>query len=242
MNKKENVSSKAMILAAGMATRLKPITNTIPKALVKVEGHTLLEGAIQHLADHSVREIIINVHHFAGQITSYLDQNKNFGLNISISDESERLLDTGGGLIKASGFFRDGGPFFVRNVDIISDLNLNRLKEYHLQSQALATVAVRRRETSRYFLFDRDHRLCGWTNLKTGEKLMSSDPGEEPEMLGFSGIQIIDPKIFPLITEDEVFSLTSLYIRLAKNYLIKGYLDTESTWKDMGNSPAELIK
>jgi NDP-sugar pyrophosphorylase family protein len=137
--------TKAMILAAGLGTRLRPITNNIPKALVKVEGKTLLELAIQHLAKFGVRDIIINVHHFADQIISYLDENKNFGLTISISEEREQLLDTGGGLKKAAWFFADGGPFFVRNVDVISDLDLNRLKEYHQSSNALASLVVRKR-------------------------------------------------------------------------------------------------
>ena len=175
MNTKKEVSCKGMILAAGLGTRLRPITNSIPKALVKVDGRTLLEGAIRHLADHGVKEIIINVHHFSEQIINYLNQNKNFGLNITISDESDQLLDTGGGLKKVSGFFNEGGAFFVRNVDIISDLDLTRMMEYHLKTHSLATIAVRKRDTSRYFLFDQDYRLCGWTNLKTGERILSYD-------------------------------------------------------------------
>ncbi len=242
MNTKQNVLGKAMILAAGLGTRLRPITDTIPKALVKTNGRTLLEGAIRHLADYGVKEIIINVHHFADKIIFYLDQNKNFGLNISISDESDHLLDTGGGLKKVSGFFTGGVPFFVRNVDIISDLNLHHLMEYHVQSQAIATIVVRKRETSRYFLFDHDHRLCGWTNLKTGERILSFEPSEDPGMLGFSGIQVLSPEIFSLITENGKFSLTSLYIRLAKYHLIRGYLDNESIWKDAGSLPEESVK
>jgi NDP-sugar pyrophosphorylase family protein len=226
-----------MILAAGLGTRLRPITDSIPKALVKVEGRTLLEGAILHLADHGVKEIIINVHHLADQVTDYLSQNKNFGLDITISDERDQLLDTGGGLNKASGFFKEGGPFFVRNVDIVSDLDLTSMMDYHLKFHSLATLAVRRRATSRYFLFDHDHRLCGWTNLKTGERILSSEPVTEPEMLAFSGIQILNPKIFRLITEQGKFSLTNLYIRLAKDNLIKGYLDTGTVWKDAGRKP-----
>jgi NDP-sugar pyrophosphorylase family protein len=223
-----------MILAAGLGTRLRPLTNTIPKALVKVEGKTLLEMAIQHLAEYGVRDIIINVHHFADQIITYLAEHKNFGLTISISEEKEQLLDTGGGLKKAAWFFGDEGPFFVRNVDVISDLNLNALKEYHYSSKALASLVVRKRETSRYFLFDQEHRLCGWTNLKTGAKILSAEPVGDTEMLGFSGIQMLNPEIFSLIKEEGSFSLTHLYLRLAKEQLIKGYLDTVSSWKDAG--------
>jgi NDP-sugar pyrophosphorylase family protein len=225
---------RAMILAAGLGTRLRPITDTIPKALIKVDGRTLLEGAIRHLANYGVKEIIINVHHFADQIIRYLNQNNNFGLNITISDEKSQLLDTGGGLKKSSGFFAGREPFFVRNVDIISDLDLKNMMEYHLQSHALATLAVRKRETSRYFLFNYDHRLCGWTNLETGEKILSSESSRNLQMLAFSGIQILNPEIFALITEEGKFSLTTLYLRLAIDHLIKGFMDRGSVWRDVG--------
>jgi NDP-sugar pyrophosphorylase family protein len=237
VNTGQEVSYKGMILAAGLGTRLRPVTCSIPKALVKVDGLTLLEVAIRHLADHGVKKIIINVHHYAGQIIDYLDQNKNFGLNITISHESEQLLDTGGGLKKASAFFQGDGSFFVRNVDIISDLDLTSMMENHLKSKSLVTIAVRRRATSRYFLFDQDQRLCGWKNLKTGEKVLSYKPLTDPEMLAFSGIQILNPEIFPLITEEGKFSLTSLYIRLAKDHLIKGFIDNGNVWRDAGKHP-----
>jgi NDP-sugar pyrophosphorylase family protein len=225
---------KAMILAAGLGTRLRPVTDSIPKALVRVGGVTLLENAIRHLADYGVTDIIVNVHHFADQVIKYLDQNKNFGLNISISDERDQLLDTGGGLKKAAGYFDDGSPFIVRNVDIISDLNLSRMLEYHVKFMPLATLAVRKRDTSRYFLFDQDQRLCGWTNLKTGEKVLCSDSLQSMEMLAFSGIQVVDPKIFNLITEEGQFSLTPMYLRLAKDHRIIGYRDEGSEWRDAG--------
>jgi len=229
-----------MILAAGLGTRLRPVTNTIPKALVKVGGRTLLEGAIRHLAESGVKEIVINVHHFADQVIQYLNQNRNFGLNITISDERDQLLDTGGGLKKVFRFFAGGKPFFVRNVDIVSDLDLLSMMEQHLRSHALATLAVRKRETSRYFLFDPGHRLCGWTNLKTGEKILSVESGLNLEMLAFSGIHVLNPEIFSLITEEGKFSLTSLYLRLAKDHLIKGFMDRGSVWRDVGKDPGEL--
>jgi NDP-sugar pyrophosphorylase family protein len=229
-----------MILAAGLGTRLRPVTDSIPKALVKVDGRTLLEGAILHLAEYGVKEIIVNVHHFAGQVVQYLHEKNNFGLDITISDESDQLLDTGGGLQKASGFFTGKDPFFVRNVDIISNLDLYRMMEYHRQSHALATLAVRKRETSRYFLFNRDHRLCGWKNLKTGEQILSVQSLANPEMLAFSGIQVVSPEIFNLITETGKFSLTALYLRLAKDQLIKGFIDDGSVWKDVGKDPSGI--
>jgi len=229
-----------MILAAGLGTRLRPITNTMPKALVKISGHTLLEGAIRHLSDYGVKEIVINVHHFADQVIQYLNQNRNFGLNIIISDERDQLLDTGGGLTKVSWFFTGGKPFFVRNVDIVSDLDLHNMMEQHLKSHALATLAVRNRKTSRYFLFDPDHRLCGWTNLKTGENILSIESKMNLEMLAFSGIQVLSPEIFTLITEEGKFSLTSLYLRLAKDHFIKGFQDRGSIWRDVGKSIGEI--
>ena len=223
-----------MILAAGLGTRLRPITDSIPKALYKVGGRTLLEGAIRHLADNGVSEIIVNVHHFADQIIDYLSQNKNFGLEIVVSDERDQLLDTGGGLKKASAFLSGKESFIVRNVDIISNLDLQTMMNFHLKSHALATLAVRKRETSRYFLFNDKHRLCGWTNLKTGEKIFSSVPATIPEMLAFSGIQILSPEIFNLITEHGKFSLTGLYLRLAKDHKIIGFRDTGTIWRDVG--------
>jgi NDP-sugar pyrophosphorylase family protein len=236
----QTIPYKAMILAAGLGTRLRPITDTIPKALMKVDGRTLLEGAIRHLANYGVKEIIINVHHFADQIIQYLDRNSNFNLNITISDEKDQLLDTGGGLKKSSGFFHGREPFFVWNVDIISDLDLHSMMEYHIQSHSLATLAVRKRETSRYFLFNPGHRLCGWTNLKTGEKILSFESSGNLEMLAFSGIQILNPEIFTLITEEGKFSLTTLYLRLAKEHLVKGFMDRASIWRDVGKEPGEV--
>lgn len=229
-----------MILAAGLGTRLRPVTDILPKALVKVGGKTLLESAIRHLAGHGVKDIIINVHHFADQVIDFLARNNNFGLNISISDERDQLLDTGGGLVKASAFFTGKGPFFVRNVDILSDLDLNKMMEYHQQSKAVATLAVRIRETSRYFLFDTDHRLCGWTNSKTGEKVVASGSGKNLEMMAFSGIQVLSPEIFNLVTETGKFSLTPLYLRLAKDHLIRGFPDNSSLWKDVGKNVQDV--
>ena len=237
MNSDPAFPNKAMILAAGLGTRLRPLTNSIPKALVRVNGQTLLEGAIRHLADSGVTEIIINVHHFADQVIQFLSQHHNFGLDLYISDERDQLLDTGGGLKNASWFFEGGKPFIVRNVDIVSDLDFHAMMEQHLKSRTLATLAVRNRQTSRYFLFDPELRLCGWTNLKTGEKILSEETKMNPEMLAFSGIQILNPEIFSLITETGKFSLTDLYLRLAKEHLIKGFIDDGSVWRDVGKSP-----
>jgi MurNAc alpha-1-phosphate uridylyltransferase len=188
MNPVNGNSYKAMILAAGLGTRLRPVTDTLPKALVSVGGRTLLEGAVRHLADYGVKEIIVNVHHFADQVMNFLAQNRNFGLDITVSDERDQLLDTGGGLKKASSFFTGDDPFFVRNVDIVSDMNLGKIMDFHRESGSLATLATRNRETSRYFIFDRCDRLCGWTNLKTGEKFIVNKPLSDTRMLAFSSV------------------------------------------------------
>jgi NDP-sugar pyrophosphorylase family protein len=224
---------KAMILAAGLGTRLKPFTDEHPKALYHVEGKTLLEHALLHVSKNGIKDVLINIHHFADQIIEYLHLNNNFGLNISISDETGELLETGGGLKKASWFFTGCDAALVRNVDILSDIDLRRMTEYHIASKCLATLAVRNRETSRYFLFDETMKLCGWENLKTGERRMAR-PSDTVNALAFSGIQIIDPQMFSLITEEGKFSLTDLYLRLAETQNICGYPEEGLLWRDVG--------
>jgi NDP-sugar pyrophosphorylase family protein len=231
---------KAMILAAGLGTRLKPITDSIPKALVVVNGKSLLEQSLDHLRKYGIIEVIINVHHFSKQVIDYLELHNNFDMEITISDESGELLDTGGGLKKASWFFRDGGPFLLRNVDVVSDLDLEKLKDYHDRNHGLVTLVVRERVTSRYLLFDKDLQLCGWENTKTGEK-KSTRMVNEYKNLAFSGIQMIDPGIFDLVTETGKFSLTELYLRLSSENKIVGFIDKDSYWRDAGKDlPVEL--
>ena len=224
-----------MILAAGLGTRLKPFTDLHPKALFPVEGKTLLEHAIIHLRSAGITDIIVNVHHFANQIIEYLHLNKNFGINIAISDETGELLETGGGLKKAGWFFEGCDCAIVRNVDVLSDLELNGMTRFHLDNTSVATLAIRNRETSRYFLFDERMNLCGWENRKTGERLLSYEPVIY-KVFAFSGIQIIDPGLIPLITETGKFSLTSLYLRLAKTKQVKGFVEEGFLWKDVGRA------
>ncbi len=224
---------KAMILAAGLGTRLKPFTDSHPKALYVVEGKTLLEHAVEHLKTAGIKEVIINVHHFADQIIKYIHLNKNFGLDITISDETGELLETGGGVKKAGWFFDDCDCALIRNADILSDLNLTKMAGYHFKSNALATLAVRQRDTSRYFLFDDEMKLCGWENRKTGERKMSREI-EEVTAFAFSGIQMLNPQVFPLITEEGKFSLTGLYLRLAETQFIAGFPEDGTVWKDVG--------
>jgi len=225
---------KAMILAAGLGTRLKPLTDTIPKALVKVYGVTLLEQSLFHLKKSGINQVIINVHHFAEQIVDYLKINHDFGMKITISDESGKLLDTGGGLKKASWFFNDDTPFLVRNVDVLCDLDLDKLKEHHYENSGLATLVVRERVSTRYLIFDENMQLCGWENTKTGEKKIIRPHSVNRRQLAFSGIQVVDPKIFALITETGKFSLTELYLRLSAEHKIVGYIDKDSYWRDGG--------
>ena len=227
-----------MILAAGLGTRLKPFTDHHPKALFEVDGKPLLEHAINHLHGAGITEVIINVHHFAGQIREYLKKNNSFGLNVEISDEEHELLETGGGLKKAAWFFEDCACAVVRNVDILSDLNLQKMVTWHHTTNALATLAVRTRPTSRYLLFDQGMQLCGWENRKTGENRISRQ-GSPFTPFAFSGIQIINPSIFTCITEEGKFSLTDLYLRLAKDQLILGYEDDGMVWEDIGRVKSE---
>ena len=226
---------RAMILAAGLGTRIKPITNNIPKALVKAGNVPLLEICIKNLKLQGIADIIINVHHFAEQIKYFLAKNNYFGVNISISDEIEKLLDTGGGLKKAAWFFDDDKPFLLHNVDIISNLNLKTLYNLHINSNAMSTLAVRKRESGRYLLFNSDNILCGWKNLKTEETISSVDVKLLKEF-AFSGIHIIDPKIFSLMPNEKVFSMIDLYLKVMKSNHIYGYIDKDSFWMDVGNS------
>lgn len=232
---------KAMILAAGLGTRLKPFTQTMPKALVPVAGVPMIELLIRHLQEAGIVDLIINVHHYAGMVIDFLKQNNNFGSNITISNEEELLLDTGGGLKKAAWFFNDHQPFLVQNVDVLSDINYSKMIGYHKNRGGLATLAVSKRETSRYFLFDDNLQLSGWENIKSNE-IRIARPGIQPlNKLAFSGIQMIDPLIFPYIDQDGSFSIVDTYLKVAVNHTIFGYEHNPDTWVDMGK-PDEIIK
>lgn len=224
---------KAMIFAAGLGTRLYPLTSNVPKALVKVAGKTLLQRVIEKISQAGFTEIIINIHHFGDQIIEFLNLNQNFGLNIRISDEREQLLDTGGAILKAAPMLKGKEPFLVYNVDVLSNLDLSYLYNFHIKKGGLVTMAVRNRSTSRYLLFDGDMRLSGWKNLATGEEKIARR-SEKYDSLAFSGIQIIDPALLDMITETGKFSLIPLYLRLAEHHLIYGFKDTSSLWMDLG--------
>lgn len=226
---------KAMIFAAGLGTRLRPLTDTLPKALIPVGGQPMLAHVLLRLKSFGFNDVMINVHYFAGQIISFLRKQRNFGMNIQISHERDELLDTGGGLKHAAWFFDDGQPFLAHNVDTLTDLDLAALYQAHLASQALATVAVKQRPGSRFLLFDRNNRLCGWKNTATGEiRLSRATPEAELTPLPFSGIHVIDPKIFALMPEQPVFSLTPFYLDAAARHDILAFRHDDSAWIDIG--------
>jgi len=226
---------KALLFAAGLGTRLKEHTQNRPKALVTLAGKPLLQHAIEHLKSFGISDITINVFHFAEQVISFIAENHSFGVNIHISDEQEQLLDTGGGLKKAGEFLSGDEPILIYNVDVISNLDLNLLLNFHLQELALATLVVRSRETSRYLMFDQNRQLAGWKNFSNNETRISRiDSFEKSEPLAFSGIHIIQPKLLDLITEKGKFPIMDLYLRLAKDHPIKAFIDTSSIWMDLG--------
>jgi NDP-sugar pyrophosphorylase family protein len=227
---------KAMILAAGLGTRLRPLTNDRPKALVEVAGRTLLEIAIARLRECGVREVIVNVHHFAGMVTEYLRGKSNFGMRIEISEEGS-LLDTGGGLKKAAWFFREEdpeAPFILHNVDVISTIDLRQSLDFHTQNQALATLAVQQRQTSRYLLFDEQMRLCG-RRLVEEQKTELVRPSLQFAELAFSGIHVISPRLLGMMSEEGAFSIVQCYLRLAgEGEKIVAYRADGDYWRDLG--------
>ena len=229
---------KAMILAAGLGTRLRPLTDDRPKALVEVAGRTMLEITLTRLRDFGIQEVIVNVHHFAEMIDDYLKAKNNFGMRIEVSRE-DTLLDTGGGLKKAAWFFLEDSslikqPFVLHNVDVISTIDLRRMMQFHTEHQALATLAVQDRETSRYLVFDEQLQLCGRRAGRDGDpELIRSSP--RTEALAFAGIHVISPRLLELMTEEGAFSIISAYLRLAAQAeKILAFRADEYYWRDLG--------
>jgi mannose-1-phosphate guanylyltransferase len=227
---------KAMILAAGLGTRLRPLTNDRPKALVEVAGRTLLEIALTRLRSVGVGEVIVNVHHFADMLCDHLKRHDNFGMRIEVSREDDLLLDTGGGLNKAAHFFLQDSkdePFLLHNVDVISNIDLVQMLRVHTENRALATLAVQNRKTSRYLLFDETLQLCG---RKAGELPAEIVRGSEPfQPLAFAGIHVLSPRLLGMITEEGAFSIIQTYLRLAANgEKILGFPADDYYWRDLG--------
>ena len=228
---------RAMILAAGLGTRLRPLTDDRPKALVEVAGRTLLEITLRRFASFGISEVIVNVHHFADMVAEYLHRNNNFGMRVEISRE-DILLDTGGGLKKAAWFFLEEGhaheSFLLHNVDVLSTIDLCRMAAFHQQNQALATLAAQNRETSRYLLFDEQRQLCGRQAGHAGKREIVR-PSREMQPLAFSGVHVISPRLLSMMVEDGVFSIINSYLRLAgEGEKILAFPADEFYWRDLG--------
>ena len=230
---------KAMVLAAGLGTRLLPLTNSRPKALAEVGDRTLLQITLERLRDWGVDAVIVNVHHFGDMVVDYLEANGDFGMRIEVSRE-ETLLDTGGGLKKAAWFFledttRIDEPFLLHNVDVVSTIDLGRMIEFHRAQEALATLAVFDRETSRHLLFDPSRKLCGWHSEGVGKSRIVRSV-DQPEALAFSGIHVLSPRLLPMMTEEGVFSIIDAYLNLAaQGSRIVAFRADEYSWQDLGD-------
>jgi NDP-sugar pyrophosphorylase family protein len=230
-----------MVFAAGLGTRLQKETRKKPKALVEVGGKPLLQHAIEKLKGEGFSEIVVNVHHFSSLVIEFL-KSRDFGIPVLISDESGKLLDTGGGLKKAAPLLAGDEPVLIYNVDILSNLDLQILVQEYLRSGALAMLVVRKRQTQRYFKFNKEKRLIGWLNKKTGEKKIAIPENFENAVeMAFSGIQVVSSEIFDLMPAEEKFSMTDFYLELANRHLIKGYFDESEIWMDVGK-PEALAK
>jgi NDP-sugar pyrophosphorylase family protein len=225
---------KAMILAAGLGSRLKPITYTIPKALISVAGKPLLFFLIDKLKLAGVDEIIINVYHHAAQVIQYIEDNNNFDIRVEISRE-KNLLDTGGGLKKAAWFFDNNQPFILHNVDVISSIDLIQMLEFHKKNDALVTLAVKKRKSSRYLLFGQNNQLVGWRSTEKEKTEIVKAINEPLETLSFLGVHIVSPAIFPILPEAEVFPIIKAYLALAKKEKrIIAYQSKTDFWLDLG--------
>ena len=244
---------KAMILAAGMATRLRPISDTTPKALVELGGTPMLQIVVEKLIRAGVTDIVVNVHHHADQMKAFIASLHDLHVRLHISDETSLLLDTGGGVKKARTWLDGDMPFFVYNIDILSAIDLADLYQAHLAGNALATLAVSDRPSSRYFLWDGD-KLAGWEHSGTGERILcrgdKSHPTKEKENMqrqqtkpyqrkAFTGIAVISPAIFDLMPDEPVFSIKDVYLRLAGDWPIRCYNHEHTSWHDIG-TPEKL--
>lgn len=233
MEKFGNSKVAAMIFAAGLGTRLYPLTKDKPKALVEINGQPLLQTVIERIIAAGITDIVVNVHHFSQLVKDYLASHS-FEADIRISDETDFLLDTGGGLKFAEQLLNPADHILLHNVDILSDIDLNRLIINHIENEALATLAVKERPTSRYLIFDKKTmQLCGWENVKTGETLESRCT-DNPVKLAFSGIHVVSKAIFPMIPAGKKISMTPLYVEMAKTQNVRGYLHQQDQWMDVG--------
>ena len=231
---------KAMIFSAGLGTRFKPWTDKHPKALAIVNGKSLLQRNIEYLQQFGIRDLIINTHHFASQVTDAIKKNNGWGSRIIISDEQDELLDTGGGLLKAKELFTPGERFVTCNVDILTDLDIEKLLDFHADNNALITFGVTQRTTSRYLLFDDKNRLCGWRNTKTGEEIIVRG-NDVLIQKAYSCVVVFEYAIFDHISLKGKFSLIDLYLQLAAQQTILGYDHTGDRWVDVGRPESVAV-
>lgn len=227
---------KAMILAAGLGTRFKPWTDIHPKALAVINGKSLLQRNIEYLQRAGIYDVVVNIHHFADQIEDAVKLNNGWGSNVILSDERDVVLETGGGLMKASGHLGDDS-FVLMNVDILTTLNLKAMIDSHRRLMPLAIVATTERKTSRYFVFDHLDNLCGWINVNTGEEKIMRTTADR-QLKAFSGVHVIDPRIFTLIRQDGKFSMVDVYLTLAKEEIIKSFDHSDTSFIDVGKPEA----
>lgn len=233
-----------MIFAAGLGTRFKPWTDAHPKALALVNGKSLLQRNIEYLQQYNIYDVVVNVHHFADQLTEAIEKNKGWGSKISISDERDELLETGGGMLKAKALLETVKPFITLNADFLTDLNLNKLLQYHTDKKALISFGVSNRKTSRYFLFDESNRLCGWRNVNTGEERgphLSLPKGGYLHPMAYSCAAVFQPAIFDLIKQRGKFSLVDTYLNLAADYPIYGFDHSGDKLVDVGKPESLAI-
>lgn len=229
-----------MIFAAGLGSRLVPYTNTTPKALVEVNGKPLIWYALNNVIQAGATRIVVNVHHFADQVIQYLSSDEFSSIDIKISHEKDELLETGGGLIKASSLFLPDEPIIIHNSDVLTNADLNEMVNHHKKENPLATLMVEDRSTSRYFLFDKKSHLGGWLNKDSGEKVLVSDSIELTEM-AFDGVQIVNFEILKMLGDERKFSITKAYIELAKKQTILGWKNWKGQWFDVGTPEKHSI-
>ena len=225
---------RAMILAAGQGTRLKPLTNQIPKPLVKFQDVPLLEIIIKKLLSSGMEKIVVNIHHLADQVIEFLRSRDYYDGRVLVSDETDRLMDTGGGVLKAMDLLDNGEPFLLHNVDVYTNLDIHQLIKAHQSDNALITIAVKKRTPSRSLLLDDKNCLAGWQNNKTGEKRIIRDCEGKLEDYGNSCVYIINPEFFRLVHTSEPISLTDLYLELAKTHPIRGFIHNQDYWYNLG--------
>jgi NDP-sugar pyrophosphorylase family protein len=237
---KINSDMIAMIFAAGLGTRFKPWTDLHPKALALVHNKPLLEHNIKYLQQYGVKKLVVNVHHFAEQVIDALSLNDGWGSEWQISDERDELLETGGGLVKAKPLFAQGHRFMTINADILTDIPLDEMLAYHEKENALITLAITERPSTRNLLFDENHRLCGWENRSTGEKIIKVE-NKNTKAMSYSCVAIFEPEVFNLMRQHGKFSLTETYLNLAHTGRIKGFNHTGGRFVDVGKPESVAV-